>query len=151
MVKQLFFATGLVIAVFPVILFALAFLSRSGSAPGLVDGRLTRCSPKPNGVCSEFPDDSAHFVEPLPFISRQELREVIKRGGGTVVKELDSYVASTFSSSFFGFVDDCEFRLDYENNVIHVRSVSRVGYSDLGVNRKRVDKLRSLSAEYAGK
>jgi len=49
-----------------------------------------------------------------------------------------------FRSNVFRFVDDVEFLFDREKKLIHVRSASRVGYSDLGVNRKRVEKIRSL-------
>ena len=50
----------------------------------------------------------------------------------------------------FRFVDDLECRLDAENRVIHVRSASRVGYSDLGVNRKRVERLRARFGQEVG-
>jgi uncharacterized protein (DUF1499 family) len=54
---------------------------------------------------------------------------------------------ATFTSKVFRFVDDVELRLDPQNNCIQVRSASRIGYSDLGVNRQRIDKLRALYLE----
>jgi len=62
--------------------------------------------------------------------------------GGRIEEVDDSFLHATFRSSLFRFVDDVSCRLDDENNRIHIRSASRVGYSDFGVNRKRVEQLR---------
>ena len=64
--------------------------------------------------------------------------------GGTINAELENYIASTFSSSIFGFVDDFEIRIDSIKKVIHIRSASRVGYGDVGVNRKRTELFKKL-------
>jgi uncharacterized protein (DUF1499 family) len=56
----------------------------------------------------------------------------------------DHYIHAEFTSAFFRFVDDVEFYFDSEAKIIHMRSASRIGYSDFGVNRKRLEKLRSL-------
>ena len=61
----------------------------------------------------------------------------------TVIKESPHYLHVEFSSLLFRFVDDVEFFLDDMEKLIHIRSASRVGYSDLGVNRRRVDKIRA--------
>jgi len=58
--------------------------------------------------------------------------------------ETDDYLHAECSSAFFGFVDDIELHLRSAQGVIAVRSAARLGHSDLGVNRKRVEKLRSL-------
>jgi len=63
--------------------------------------------------------------------------------GGKIQEEHDGYLWATFTSRVFRFVDDVEFRMVPSDGIIHVRSGSRVGYSDLGVNRKRVEKLRA--------
>ena len=55
----------------------------------------------------------------------------------------ERYIHTEFTSAFFRFVDDVEFLLDDGTRTIHVRSASRVGYSDFGVNRRRVEELRS--------
>jgi len=73
-----------------------------------------------------------------------ELKDVIQRMGGEIVDDQDAYLAATFSSGLFGFVDDLEIRVDRPAGLIHVRSASRVGHGDAGVNRKRVERLRSL-------
>lgn len=56
--------------------------------------------------------------------------------------EDERYLWATFSTRIFRFIDDLELRLDEENGVMHVRSSSRVGYSDMGANRRRVEDLR---------
>ena len=56
----------------------------------------------------------------------------------------DHYVHAEFTSAFFRFVDDVEFYFDSEAKIIDMRSASRIGYSDFGVNRQRMEKIRSL-------
>ena len=53
------------------------------------------------------------------------------------------YIRAEFRSRIFQFVDDVEFLFENQGNVIHVKSASRTGYSDFGVNRKRVEKIRA--------
>ena len=121
--------------------------SKSGKAPGLVSGSLSPCPDKPNCVCSEFGEDAAHYIAPLDYsgVSAQnamgELLQIIEDLGGDVVVSNDEYIAATFSSSLFGFVDDVEFRLEPSQERIQIRSASRVGHSDLGVNRKRAEAM----------
>jgi len=58
------------------------------------------------------------------------------------------YLSATFKSKIFGIVDDLEVRIDMEASLINVRSGSRVGYSDSGVNRTRVEELRHRLSKY---
>ncbi len=60
-----------------------------------------------------------------------------------IITAQKGYIHAEFTSFLFRFVDDVEFVLDEGSKTIHVRSASRVGYSDLGVNRKRVEAIRS--------
>ncbi len=121
--------------------------SKSGQAPGLVSGNLAPCPDKPNCVCSEFSKDAAHYIAPLDYSgvpaekALSELLQIIKELGGEVVVANDEYIAATFSSSLFGFVDDVEYRLEPSQKRIQIRSASRVGHSDLGVNRKRAEAM----------
>ena len=64
--------------------------------------------------------------------------------GGSIQVENENYFAATFTSTIFGFVDNLEIRIDTNKNVIHIRSASRVGRSDLGVNKKRIERLKLL-------
>jgi uncharacterized protein (DUF1499 family) len=72
------------------------------------------------------------------------LKEIINSmPGSNIVREEDRYLHAEFRSALFRFIDDVEFYVDAENGIIHVRSASRVGYWDLGVNRRRVEAIRS--------
>ncbi|MDY6837005.1 MAG: DUF1499 domain-containing protein [Thermodesulfobacteriota bacterium] len=114
---------------------------------GILDGRFSPCPESPNCVSSQS-DDPSHFIEPLDYegslmASRQHLLDILKSmRGAEVITETETYIHATFTSRIFRFVDDVEFYFVQDVPVIHVRSASRVGYSDLGVNRKRVEKIR---------
>ncbi|WP_415900872.1 DUF1499 domain-containing protein [Neptuniibacter sp. QD48_11] len=141
----------IIVAVF--ILFAFkAFKSRTGEPAGIVDSRLTKCSSKPNCVCSEY-SDKPHYIEPLALPANVKdsdaviavLVEVIEGAGGVVqilIKE-NRYIAAEFNSRILGFVDDFEVRIDMEERLVHFRSASREGYSDFGVNKARVRSITS--------
>ena len=123
-------------------------MSRSGEAIGLIEGRLAKCPDKPNCVCSEFTTDTSHFIEPIIIsqggieVTLSSLKDGISEMGGSIQVEHDNYLAATFTSSIFGFVDDLEIRIDGEQKTIHLRSASRVGRGDGGVNRKRIERLK---------
>ena len=141
------------------ILLVLAYLtylgqkSGSGRAAGLVDGKLSACPDKPNCVCSEYPDDISHAIEPIAIgdisgaDALKKLKNIIQAQGGKISTARENYFAATFSSALFGFIDDLEIRIDIENGVIHLRSASRVGTSDLGANSRRVDMIKKLYRE----
>lgn len=115
------------------------------SAPGLQhDGRLAPCAPAPNCVCSEAGGDEDHAVAPLTAggVDWAEITEAVRALGGTAIVVEGEYLHATFTSRIFRFVDDLELRRDGE--FLQVRSASRVGHSDLGANRKRVEALRGL-------
>ena len=145
-----------VIAAPPLLLGLLSALSRRSKPPGIVDGRLAPCPKKPNCVCSEPFDDTENSVLPIRFSGTTEdalvqLREAIVAEGGAISEEATEYLAATFESRLFRFIDDVEFRIVPDESIAHVRSASRVGYSDLGANLKRVEaiakrlELRKLS------
>ena len=125
-----------------VILTAVVFLSlmsQRGSAKGLVDGKLAPLPSKPNCVSSEEGTDPSKKVEPLKA-DKTAIKAAIAETGGKLKTETDGYMAAIYTSGIMRFVDDVEFRKD--GDVWQVRSASRVGYSDMGVNRKRVAALR---------
>ena len=119
----------------------LGMQSRSGSALGLVDGRLAACPASPNCVSSETGEPAEKTVEPLPLEVWDALPALLAEMGGTVTGQEVTYLSVEFSSSLFGFVDDVEFRVT--ETAIHVRSASRVGHSDAGVNQARIADLRA--------
>jgi len=149
MLKMITIITITLILLIIATLFVLGFMSKSGEAKGLVGDRLSQCPGKPNCVCSEFKADTDHFIEPLAISPEDaadvitRLASVIREMGGTVRQEKDNYLAATFRSAIFGFVDDLEIRVDRETNLIHLRSASRVGYGDRGVNRERIEQLKN--------
>jgi uncharacterized protein (DUF1499 family) len=127
-------------------LVALSLVSRKQPKTGLIDGRLKACPDTPNCVCSEDAG-KASFVKPLTFSDTPErawrdLEEVVGEIGGKIEKEENGYLWATFTTKLFRFVDDVELRINAKNGVIHIRSASRVGYSDMGANRKRIENLR---------
>jgi len=121
-------------------LFYLGQKSQSGAALGLVEGRLASCPSSPNCVSSETSASTDNLVDPLPVGIWAKLPEIIDAMGGQLITQDVAYVSAEFTSSAFGFVDDVEFRLT--EDAVHLRSASRVGYSDQGVNRSRVSSLR---------
>ena len=110
---------------------------------------LKPCPASPNCVSSLAEEDSNHRVPPLSWTgdltqAKGRLRQaVLAAGNATFVVEEDRYWHIEFRSRLFRFVDDVEFLFEPQARLIHVRSASRVGHSDLGVNRKRVAKIRS--------
>lgn len=118
----------------------LGMKSQNGTAPGLVDGQLAACPSSPNCVSSEAGTEDSKKVAPLPLSAWEALPAILTEMGGTVTTQREEYLSAEFSSSLFRFVDDVEFRLTETD--IQVRSASRVGHSDAGVNSARVAALR---------
>ena len=108
---------------------------------------MTPCPKTPNCV-SSVDMDPKHFIEPLQFrgiatdAHERLLKILYSLKRVRVVASEEDYIHAEFVSAIFRFVDDVEFYLDDRNKVIHVKSASRVGYSDLGVNRRRVENIR---------
>ena len=108
---------------------------------GLHGGKLRQCSSKPNCVCSESEESEKHFIAPLivsnsPASVQRLAAEVILQMGGNIELESSTFLHATFQTPIFRFKDDFELR--FTGEAVQVRSASRVGYSDLGANRKRV-------------
>ncbi len=114
----------------------------------VTNGRLLICPDSPNCVSSQS-DDPRHAIAPFRYEGTAEKAKAIliktvlgmKRSRIVISEEL--YLHAEFTSAFFRFVDDVEFLLDDGKKLIHVRSASRVGNSDFGVNRKRVEEIRT--------
>lgn len=124
--------------------FWLGIRSADGSPKGLSQNRLHPCPDSPNCITTEYPEQTAHFEKPMPLdkMDWEALSAVVVKMGGSPVSQKKNYRAFLFSSSFFGFKDDVEFRWDTSTQTLHIRSASRVGHSDLGANRKRVKKIK---------
>jgi uncharacterized protein (DUF1499 family) len=116
---------------------------------GIAGGQLAACPNKPNCVSSEAAaSDKQHHIEALtysgePAQARERLDLAIAgmKRAQTVVREAN-YWRTEFTSALWRFVDDVEFLFDDNARRIDIRSASRVGYSDLGVNRRRMEEIR---------
>lgn len=121
---------------------------------GLTEGGLSPCPDSPNCVVSQEADPS-HAIAPIPYQgSRQQayatLKDVLSVVPRTkIVAETDNYIHAESSSRLMGFVDDVEFYFPADTPVIHMRSAARLGESDLGVNRRRLEQIR-LAAQDLG-
>jgi len=115
---------------------------------GVRDGQLSPCPTTPNCVSSQS-SDPKHQIEPFAYSSSPaealaKLKTVIQNMPRTkIIAETEHYLYAEFTSAIMGFVDDVEFFVDEAAKVVHVRSASRLGQSDLGVNRKRVETIRA--------
>lgn len=109
---------------------------------------LAPCPDSPNCV-STMETDELHGIEPLPFrgdatATMSALLTVVEQmKRTTIIKQTDSYLHVEYRT-LLGFVDDVEFVLDGEREIVNFRSASRVGYGDMGVNRNRMEEFRSI-------
>ena len=114
--------------------------------------QLAPCPQTPNCVSSET-SDAHRYIKPISYEGTAEeakarLRQTILSIPRTqIVNEESSYIHAECTSWLFRFTDDVEFVLDDAQKVIQVRSASRVGYFDLGTNRKRVETIRRLFSQ----
>ena len=129
---------------------AMPLLSCSDKNPanlGVSNSELTPCPESPNCVSSDA-RDSKHNIPPLQLISPpleafQTARKLVLELPRTrIVNETSDYLHAECRSALFGFVDDLELHLRPAEGIIAIRSASRLGYSDFGVNRRRVESLR---------
>lgn len=113
-----------------------------------LNGKLPPCPSSPNCVSSQS-DDREHATDPLRFSgtaakAMADLKKVLAGMKRTkILTETGTYLHAECTSFLFRFVDDLEFLVIEQDQIIHVRSASRVGHSDLGVNRKRVEAVRA--------
>ena len=121
----------------------------SGKRPadlGVRNGNLKATPSSPNAVSSQATD--AHQIAPLAYKGPQEqamkaLKAIVEgTPNARIVETKPDYLYAEYASSLLGFVDDVEFYVPPNAKIIHVRSASRLGYSDLGVNRKRIEAIR---------
>ena len=132
------------------LIISMPLLSCTGKRPvniGASDSGLAPCPASPNCVSSDA-SDSSHSIPPLqldvpPDEGWKTARELVASLPRThIVQEASGYLHAECQSALFGFVDDLELHLRPAESIIAIRSTSRLGYSDLGVNRRRVEALR---------
>jgi len=117
---------------------------------GAVDGHLAPPRRTPNCVSSQAdPADAEHYIAPLAFkgtvveAMTAAKRAVESMERSRIVSAERNYLYAEYRSKLLGYVDDLELLYDEQSGVFHVRSASRLGRKDFGVNRKRVEDLRT--------
>jgi uncharacterized protein (DUF1499 family) len=142
-------------AVIPLSIAVLALAGCAAAAPTNVGnpgvaGKLAPCPDSPNCVNTDTPaSDTEHAIAPIPYTgsaddAKARLRTVIgAMPRSKIVTDEGNYIRAEFTSLIFRFVDDVEFVIDDANKTIHFRSASRVGRGDMGVNRNRMEEIRT--------
>jgi len=158
--KALIYGVIALIVIISAYFVGLSVSSRKQPDLGLLNNQLRVCPATPNCVSSEM-QGATVTVEPLKVASIvnetaktqadeiwaslwKDAKIAIIECGGDIVVERDGYLHATFVTTLLRFVDDVELRLDKNKQIIHIRSASRVGRSDMGANRDRVTKIRKV-------
>jgi uncharacterized protein (DUF1499 family) len=146
--RRIIYIVAAVVLLAPVLLLAVrSAMAKRPDNLGVHDGRLADCPKSPNCVCTQC-TDTQHQIAPIPFEGpAPEAIQRIKAALATiprikVITQTPDYIHAEATSLLFRFVDDVEFFMDTNAKLIHFRSASRTGYSDLGVNRSRMEKIR---------
>ncbi|NDV25737.1 DUF1499 domain-containing protein [Desulfovibrio sp. JC010] len=140
--------SALIVIVCIAALFTAAHFSSLPQNIGITGGKLSPCPDSPNCVSSQE-NDQKHATPAIKASgpSKQvmkNLRKCVRKMGGKIKTPKGPYLHAEFRSKLFRFVDDLECVYDEVEGKIEVRSAARLGYSDFGVNRKRVEELRRL-------
>lgn len=145
---------GIVIAVVAALFALMRFVLIPNASPrpenlGVDDGQFAACPRSPNCVSSQADEsDNTHYIDPLPMrdtvdATRQALVSIIEElPRSEVITSDENYIHAEFRSLTMGFIDDAEFYIDPNANVVHVRSAARLGEGDMGVNRRRIETIR---------
>lgn len=141
------------------VLLSLTFLMGcSATFPklGIMNDELISCPSKPNCVSSQA-TDTEHYIQPIHFTgtpqdAQDRLLQILNALERTkIIAVQENYIRVEFTSKIFQFIDDVEFYFPATNTehiIIHFRSASRIGYSDLGANQKRIEQIRGTFKEY---
>ena len=119
----------------------------SASSLGIESGSLSPCPASPNCVVSQNAD-AKHSIAPIIYnVTQDKARETLLKvltvvPRTEIIKQTDNYIHAISKSRIFKFVDDVEFYFPSDKSIIHIRSASRVGDSDFGVNRTRLEQIR---------
>jgi uncharacterized protein (DUF1499 family) len=134
--------------IFAILCLVLLVCACAGERPtnlGVINGTLAACPDSPNCVSSQTGNER-HRIEPFatgddPDASFRGLVEIVRhRPDATVIDSTDTYLRVELHTTLF--TDDAEFLLDRDRRLIQLRSASRLGYSDLGLNRRRIEEIR---------
>ncbi len=116
---------------------------------GINGGKFHPCPNSPNCVSTQS-IDTKHKIDPIKYSNSLEeaknkiLKIISSLKRTRVITDSENYIHIEFRTAVFKFVDDVEFYFDDSEKIIHFRSAARLGYSDMGVNRKRMENITSL-------
>lgn len=139
-------------SIFTCMAFTILFMANcTGTRPdnlGIRSGKLLECPKTPNCISSySDPADKEHFRSPAPYTKSTSdallllKKRIFDSPRTKIVKEENNYLYIEFTSLLMRYVDDVEFYFDEKTKLLHFRSASRLGKSDFGVNRKRIETL----------
>ena len=137
-----------------VLFFTRNFPPKKPASIGITAGSLALCGNKPNCVCS-LDNRPNHMISPWNWASSEaigieKIEALVNSFPRTkVISKSGNYLHAEFRTLIFGYVDDVEFLVDVNAKKIHIRSASRLGYSDLGANRSRMEKLSNQFTQIA--
>lgn len=145
MLHKRFAARILIIA-----LFILSASACSGTRPaflGTVQTNITPCPETPNCISSHANEDQSHAISAIKLSDTNKahaaLIELLEdNSAANIIVNSENYIYAEFTSAMIRFVDDVEFLFKHTENAIDVRSASRIGRSDFGVNRERIETIR---------
>ena len=124
-------------------------MAKSKKPIGILNGKFHPCPKSPNCVSTHATDDKQK-MNPIKFSgslneAKTKIIDIIsslKRS--KIITNKDNYIHAEFRTAIFKFVDDVEFLFDDSEKIIHFRSRARLGYSDMGVNRKRMETIGNM-------
>lgn len=124
-------------------------MTKSKKPIGIVNGKLHPCPKSPNCVSTQATGNK-HKIDPIQFSgslieAKDKIINIVsslKRS--KIITNKENYIHVEFRTATFKFVDDVEFLFDDSDKIIHFRSRARLGYSDMGVNRKRMETIRNM-------
>jgi uncharacterized protein (DUF1499 family) len=142
--KKMLVSLLLVVICGLIVLVTLSLISRKTPELGMFSGKLHACHDKPNCLCSEYPGNQ--YIEPIAIkndnLDMSKYVKIVSDMGGSLHTVEKNYLRAAFTTPIMRFVDDFELRLDTDNDLLHLRSASRVGHSDFGKNRQRITEFR---------
>ncbi len=104
---------------------------------------LGSCPNKPNCVSSFNDTNNSNYIKPLAITKLNFSLKDLDLSKFNIIERTDKYIHMTHTSMIFRFIDDIELYFDEDAKLLHFRSASRVGYSDLGANRKRIESIKA--------
>ena len=149
--SKFIFALAILLGLYVLLRVGVTFVSRTPAIGGIQSNsgnqQLGDCSNKPNCQGSQSSRKS-QTVDSLAIAlnasnAMPTIAAAIVELGGKIAEQQDNYLHATFKTTIIGYTDDVEFLVDAAASEVQIRSASRLGHSDLGVNKKRIDRIRA--------